>query len=193
MHEQAENDRDALRGWGGLSPRYWAEALKLQEQRLVETHEALIEAPRDGDEFETAFRRVHIDAHFLLIALRHMLHSLDVCAKVLDEKQIKAISDDFKVRAPWLKDFRDVIEHLDAYTRGKGKLQQEGKLAPNAGPVIGFDPLAQPYEVIVHLGAKRLQLRAAAQGGSQLGLMLADAWEKRFGPERQLAVWGRGR
>src|SRR3712207_4210500 len=88
----------ALRGWSGLSPSYWAVALQLQHERLGETHRVLIEAPRESDAREAAFRRLHIDAHFLLIALRHVLRSLDVCSEVLNDQRIEAIRDDFAVR-----------------------------------------------------------------------------------------------
>lgn len=192
MRTPGPNDRQALRGWSGLSPGYWAVALELQEKRLVDSHRALIEAPRDSDEHSAAFRQLHIDAHFLLISLRHILRALDVCAQVLDDGWIKAISDDVAARAPWLKDFRDALEHLDAYMRGEGRLHRQGKLPPGARPFIAFDPLAPPLEVFAHLGANRLPLRAAARGGSRLGQLLAEAWEQRFGPEKPHIVWGRG-
>ena len=192
METLRENDWQARRGWSGLSPGYWAAALELQEGRLVDSHRALIEAPRGSEERSSAFRRLHIDAHFLLISLRHVLRALEVCAQVLDDERVKAISDDVAARAPWLKDFRDVLEHLDDYVRGEGRLHRDGKLPRGAGPFLAFDPLAPPFEVFVHLGPHRLPLRAAAGGGSRLGQMLAEVWEQQFGPEKPHVVWGRG-
>ena len=51
----------------------------------------------------------------------------------------------------------------------KAGSSDEAKLAPGAGPLLGFDPsaeLVRPSKVVVQLGANRLPLRAAAQGGS---------------------------
>jgi len=184
-------DRDALRGWGGLSPRYWAVALELQGERVLNASRALSEAPRGGGERPATLRRLHIEAHFLLVAMAHLLRSLEVSAEVVGGERIRAIRDDFKERAPWIKHFRDVLEHLDEYMSGGGRLRAWGELSPNAVPILGFDPLGRPWEVVVQLGQWRLPLLAAAEGGSRLGHMLAEAWEERFGPEPALVVWGR--
>lgn len=186
-----ECDRQELRGWGGLSPRYWAVALELQEERLVETHRKLIEAKAGSQERKALFQQLHLEAHFLMIALGHVLESLKVCAGVLGDERIARIRDDFESRAPWLKHFRDVLEHLDDYTLGRGRLQKSGKLDERSGPVLTFGPLERPLEVVLQLGSWRLPLRGAAQGGSRLGRLLAEAWEERFGPEENRVIWGR--
>jgi hypothetical protein len=84
-----------------------------------------------------------------------------------------------------------VLEHLDEYTTGKGWLRERGELDEKAGPVLLFSPSQREYEVIAHLGKWKLSLRAAAEVGGHLGHKLADAWEKRFGIELDLLVWGR--
>jgi hypothetical protein len=144
-----------------------------------------------SDERSAALQQLHIDAHFLMIALAHLMRALKVCADVLDDRLVEEVQADFAARAPWIKDFRDVLEHLDDYMAGQGRLTRKGVLSPGAFPVLGFDPLATPVEVVVHLGTWRLPLRAAANGGSQLGHMLADAWEAQFGSEPSSALWGR--
>jgi hypothetical protein len=95
-----EIDRNALRGWGGLSPRYWAVALELQDGRLVEAYKTLSQTPRESDEWPKAMRRLHLEAHFLLIAFGHLLKSLNVCAEVLDDEVIRTIRRDFESRFP---------------------------------------------------------------------------------------------
>lgn len=186
-----DNQAEALRGWGGLSPRYWAKALELQGSRVADSYEALALTTPRSDERSAALQQLHVDAHFLLIALAHLMRALDVCADVLDDQLVADVQADFAERAPWIKDFRDVLEHLDDYMAGQGWLTRRGKLPQGAFPVLGFDLLATPVEVVVHLGSWRLPLRAAANGGSQLGYMLADAWEDQFGPEPTSVLWGR--
>ncbi len=83
----------------------------------------MIRAPRDSEERTDAFDRLHIEAHFLLIAFAHMLRLLEVFANVLDDNYVKTIRDDFCDRAPWIKNLRDVLEHLDEYAAGKGNLE----------------------------------------------------------------------
>lgn len=184
-------DRQELRGWGGLSPRYWAVALELQEERLVQTHRKLVDAKAGSQERQVLFQQLHLEAHFLMIALDHVLESLKVCAGLLGDERIAGIRDDFEARAPWLQHFRDVLEHLDDYTLGRGRLQTSGKLDEHTGPVLTFAPLDRPLEVVLQLGSWSLPLRGAAQGGSRLGHMLAQAWEERFGPEEDRVIWGR--
>jgi hypothetical protein len=183
--------RQPLRGWGGLSPRYWAFALVLQRDRLVDAHKRLIEAPRESEERRAAFRRLHIEAHFLLIALRHLVMSLEVCADVLDDERIRSVREAFEARAPWLKHFRDVLEHLDEYTTGGGRLRRKGELDENAGPLLVFEPMRRPLETMVYLGDWKLRLVSAAEAGVRLGHDLAAAWEEQFGPEEPRIVWGR--
>lgn len=167
---------------------------ELQDERIVETYRALAEAPRGSAEYAALFRRLHIEAHFLLIALGHILRSLETCAEVLGDERITAIRDDFDERAPWIKHFRNVLEHLDKYTQGEGRLQGPGKpLDSRVGPVLVFDPRAPPWEAIVQLGSWRLPLRAAAEAGSALGHELAEAWETRFGSDEPQVLSGRSR
>jgi hypothetical protein len=191
MTDEPDHSTEAQRGWGGSSPRYWAAALELQDERVAATYRAVTEAPRDTAERADAFQRLHIEAHFLLIAIAHMLRLLDVCAEVLDDDQIKRIRDDFRNRAPWIKNFRDVLEHLDEYAVGGGRLRKGGKLPERAAMVLTFGPLNRPDEVVVQLGSWRLPLRSAAEGGRALGSVLAKAWEERFGERQPRMGWGR--
>lgn len=89
MEGGPDSRRQALPGWSGLSPRYWAVALELQDERIVETYRALAEAPRGSAEYAALFRRLHIEAHFLLLALGHILRSLETCAEVLGDERIR--------------------------------------------------------------------------------------------------------
>lgn len=182
---------EGLKAWGGLSPRYWAKALDLQGGRVRETYDALIPTPPDSGDRQVALQQLHVDAHFLLIALAHLLRALSTCADILNDALVKEVQADFEERAPWIKHFRDVLEHLDDYMAGQGRLTRNGTLSPGAFPVLGFDPMPTPVEVVVHLGPWRLPLRSAAEGGSRLGHMLADAWEAEFGPEPPNVLWGR--
>jgi hypothetical protein len=163
----------------------------MQDDRLLEAHRLLIEAERGSEQRAAHFRRLHVEAHFLLIALAHVLGALKVCAEVLGDEEIKSIRDDFEARVPWIKQFRNVLEHLDEYTAGGGELRRRGDLPEEEGLVLAFEPLGRPLEVVALLGRWRLPLRAAAQGGARLGLRLAEAWEKRFGPEEPRVIWGR--
>jgi len=178
--------------WGGLAPTYWAAALKLQDGRVAATHQELIDAPRGSDERRSAFQRLHIEAHFLLIAFAHLLRALDTCAEVLKDERISAIRADIRKRAPWLKNFRDAIEHLDEYISGRGRLHQQRKLDERATPYLTFGPGNIPLEVFAQLGSWRLSLRAAAEAGARLGYLLGEAWESEFGPEQPNVGWGRG-
>jgi hypothetical protein len=191
MTPDSSKRTDEIMAWGGLSPRYWAEALALQGDRVGETYDALIQTPPNSDDRRGALRQLHVDAHFLLIALAHLLRALRTCADILDDALVKDVQADFETRAPWIKNFRDVLEHLDDYMAGRGRLTGNGTLPPGAFPVLGFDPMPTPVEVVVHLGPWRLPLRNAAKGGERLGLMLADACEAQFGPEPPNILWGR--
>jgi hypothetical protein len=196
MVNSLDQQKLARRGQGGLSARYWAQALDLQDSRMVATYEALSTAAKGSPERSAAFRQLHIDAHFLLIALGHVLKALRISADVLRDDRLVKINEDFEARAPWLKDFRDVLEHLDAYTEGEGWLQrskvaESERLSKNVSPFIAFDPLGAPCEAVIHLGKHRLPLRAAAGAGSELGRMVADVWDDRFGTEADGLIWGR--
>lgn len=184
----------AVRGRGGLSPRYWARAIEIQEERLVAVHREMVaDHDRDQPAYAEKLQRLHLEAHFLLISVAHLLKSLDTSARFVGTRQIRAIKADFDKRAPWVKHFRDVLEHLDDYVRGKGKLQKEGLLDPRVGPILTFGPFDPPYEVVVMLGRWKLPLRRTAQACVQLGHLLADQWEDRFGDEDPLIIWGRTR
>jgi hypothetical protein len=178
-------------GWGGRSPRFWGKALRLQDERLAATYQEVTKAPRGSEERADAFDRLHLEAHFLLIALAHMLRLLEAFANALDDDHIKAIRDDFRKGAPWIKNFRDVLEHLDEYEGGKGKLRKLGEIDDRAVMVLTFGPFERPFEVVAQLGQWRLPLRAAAETGQRLGLLLAGAWEERFGTGQPRFGWGR--
>ena len=191
MTVASDTTTQAQQGWGARSPRFWAKALRLQDERLAATYEEVITAPRDSEERVDAFDRLHIEAHFLLIAFAHMLRLLEVFANVLDDEYIRTIRDDFRKRAPWIKNLRDVLEHLDEYAVGKGKLKKSGEIDPRTAMMLTFGPSERPLEVFAQLGSWRLPLRAAAETGQRLSVVLAEAWEGRFGTGQPRIGWGR--
>lgn len=188
---RVDKSAQAQRGWGGRSPRYWAAALRLQDERVVAAYKEVSAAPRESDKRTEAFQRLHIEAHFLVIALAHMVRLLEVCAEVLDDDYIKAVRNDFQERAPWIKNLRDVLEHLDEYATGGGRLKERGKVGERAAMVLTFGPSERTYEVVAQLDSWRLPLRGAAETGQRLGDLLANAWEQRFGTGQPRIGWGR--
>jgi hypothetical protein len=161
----------------------------LQGSRIEDDHRRLIESPRGRGEREQGLQHLQIDIHFLLIAIGYLLRCLRTCAEVLDDETIRAIHEDFDRRAPYIKHFRDVLEHLDEYVSGRGRLVREGELPRGSNPVLVFEPLSG--EIVVWLGSWKLPVRALSRVGAELGKRLSAAWEEQFGPDEDLTVWGR--
>jgi hypothetical protein len=138
-------------GWGALSPRHWAAAAERQRERLQAAHEALLSDAGGIDEQDVLVRQMHVDTHFLLIAARHIQRALDRYRELLDDPRVERIWLDFVVAFPEAKRLRDVLEHLDEYALGAGRLHRSGEL-PQAHTFpklpIDHDPIGEIYVVL---------------------------------------------
>ena len=87
---------------------------------------------------------------------------------------------------PRAKDFADMLEHLDVYAIGEGRLQREEipqeKLvdSPLEGPRVSFEnPLDARAEVTVHLAGMGMRLHGTEAEVVELARVLDKVWNDR--------------
>lgn len=180
------DDTEAYRplGRGALSPRYWAAAIELQRERLEADQRAIAHSAPGTAPRREAIRCLQIDAHFGLVAIRNLLRMVDQYTRVLKDAALSADRAAFTLAAGESKHFRDVLEHLDDYALGTGRLHERGELDPTAGlPTLSFQPPAPQEEVLLELGDWLLPLKATSTAAVKLGEIAVYVWEARFGPD----------
>jgi hypothetical protein len=120
-----------------------------------------------------------MDAQLFAFALRQVLRSASLAARVTGLPEIAAALKDFNDRIPDAISIRDQLEHFDEYELGIGKLQNtpgQRRLArarSEAGIVVPVTPYrfftgADGSTVRIHLGEYILDIVAAALAADTL-------------------------
>jgi hypothetical protein len=170
------------------SPGFWGAAVRLQLARVEEAQAVVLAEKRAAEEGDTPrqawlregvafFHTQNADAHFLLVAMRNVLRSADRAAQ--DDHDIAAATSAFYREFPDVHDLRDMLEHLDEYAIGQGKLQRAGRVsADNRGPhLLYHSDSDHAAEIEIRFGAeRRVPLKAAALSIARLADRL-DALE----------------
>ena len=93
----------------------WVNAVHMQCRRVSEP---LVDANNPGEEIW----RQEIDLHFLLVALTRLRRAVGITTRV-DQLQATLVNRiiEFDDRVPYLSRLRNVAEHFDDYTVGRGR------------------------------------------------------------------------
>ena len=121
---------DALeRMTGQASPGFWRQAIARQSERIEVGQQLVLEAFNDGRPVAIEeHQRVMADVHFLLIAVRQILRYLDRLRDLTGDPQLVDADSEVRAAMPHVKDARDILEHLDEYAIGLGRLQLSGQV-----------------------------------------------------------------
>jgi len=171
-------------GWGTrhTSPTYWAAAVTLQTDRMNSAHTdlvarmAVVDGLRPGERSDAvmaAFGRLRIETHFLLIAIRHVLRCYRRSLHRTSSRDVEAAGAAFDAHVPHAKAFRDVLEHIDEYEAGAGRLQANDSEAQKFGLRLDFDANDPNGHVTLLLGKRSVPVKDAALAA----IDLADAIE----------------
>jgi hypothetical protein len=169
---------------------HWGRAVRLQLHRVREardqelanlTHTA--EAPQHSQEgdnlppepYPTAHERLHVDTHFLVLAIRNVLRFHDAIAARLSDTRLAEARREFMRQAPDVIDFRDFYEHLDDYVQGKGR-----KLDVPAAPMLRLSH--SEGTLFVLYDERRLEVLAAAKAAEVLAQTTARVWFEAVNP-----------
>lgn len=111
-----------------------AEALFLQHERMVKGRPSL----KDFAEKGTPPEGMHLaDGLLFALALGDLHRVARTAQKEMQNKKIAVAIEAFDKAIPAAKDFRDVLEHWDAYGKGKGNLQKQGGGNNNVHTFLG--------------------------------------------------------
>lgn len=72
-------------------------------------------------------RDAEVDTLLFAIALRQLVRAVEFCQPHSASRIDRALNR-FKAAVPAWLDLRDVVEHFDDYERGKGNLQESGRM-----------------------------------------------------------------
>jgi hypothetical protein len=112
-----------------------------------------------------------MDAFFLLLAIHRVLVLASVYEQETDSGRVAAALKEFEREAPDVKDLRDVMMHLDDYSRGKGKrpeFEADGLWWPGVGIDLKRD------ELDFRAGTLHVELKRAARAGLALSATLNE-------------------
>jgi hypothetical protein len=171
----------------GLSPPLmWGDAVDAQWARIEEVRGQLRQLPPYRHVSPEELRvggRLMWEAHFLVIAIRHLLRSQEVYLKQTGDHRLAEARAAFDAAVPHAKTFRDFLEHLDKYLRDQGNLQLDGSVA------LGLEMEAAHERSTGRLTLRfgedhELDLDDAADAALALAEVTAQVWFERGEPEQ---------
>ncbi|HEX5525774.1 MAG TPA: hypothetical protein VFX44_01085 [Solirubrobacterales bacterium] len=195
----------SLRSHAG--PWLWKEAIVLQINRVVQAQHAihrerqvileeLDEAAGEGNFTSTPrpapagmfrpdgvafYNQQEADCHFLLFAIRHILR---IARARREDRRVASAHDAFLKAFPQSENLRNILEHLDAYEKGEGKLQEPGAgVDPDDRNVFIRSDVDDPEgEIYYHFGfGIDVPLKAAAKAAVELADLLEKVEEEDSG------------
>jgi hypothetical protein len=171
----------------GLSPPLlWSDAINAQWTRIDEVREGLRQLPPYRHVSPEELRmggRLMWEAHFLVIAIRHLLKSQEVYLKQTGDHRLAKARTAFDAAVPHAKDFRDFLEHLDEYLLDRGKRQLEGSVALGLKMEVAHE--RGTGVVTLRFGEHQLDLDEATHAALGLAQVTAEVWFDRMGPEQK--------
>lgn len=193
--ELSATQKLTIYGFGASSPGYWGKVAEHQlgriRQHQQDFHDWAAAAERgepvpeqlDGMWAQLAFPwRIGLDANYLLYAARNVLRYTDHYEQNLTSlgyRQHAALARAwFSHEAPHTKTVRDVLEHIDEYALGAGRLKLP---APDRWGEIRFvhdetlDGLLG--EVTYDFGGVHVELHRLGEAAIHLAAVLHSLWE----------------
>lgn len=137
-------------GFGASSPRYWWSAAAMQAARircLQEDFAAILAASDRGTPVPAVGgvdarlyypHAIGVEAHFFVSALRRFLRLARTYREFTGDARIPDPEAEFAHLVGRPVDFANIVEHLDAYSIGEGKLQR-----PTTNDARRFDGLIE--------------------------------------------------
>lgn len=173
-------------GWVArhATPAFWSAAVSLQLDRVQFAHRelvALLAQPsssggdptdEESDAVMALFGRLRIETHFLLVAIRHVLLFHRRAMSSTGNTELDLAGAAFDARVPHAKDFRDVLEHIDEYAAGEGRLQAGDLDARKFGLRVSFDVADSTGEVTLLMGQRSLPVKDAAHAAIELAAVI---------------------
>lgn len=172
---------------GVASPGFWRAVVATQIERIEEEQARLVESTSPGaDPFD--FREaiaergpIQADTHFLLIAVRHVLRYHAQYLKLTNDQRLIDAEASFNAAIPHVTVLRNVLEHLDEYAVGEGRLQRDGEVADHAAPALHFQsPDDAAAEIELRLADRSVPLKATARATIRLAGLLIQVWNDNF-------------
>ena len=182
MHD---DPRLARLGWGAASPSFWKGVVELQLRRVEEDQKRFLASGIGGDDepagaFQAALMpngRLTADAHMLVVAIGHVLRLERRYLSITGDHRLVQARDAFDSEFPHAKDFRDILEHVDAYMIGEGNLQDDGTLERAYGfPHVELEGEEGDGEVVFWFDEFSVPLKAAARAAAGLARRLNEIY-----------------
>ncbi len=172
---------------------HWGASVRTQLKRVREARDELLsDSRRSADhnarqingedvgplpeaEHPEADHRLHMDTHFLVIAMRNVLRDHDAITKRMESSdRLVKVKAEFMKTAPSVTDFRNFYEHLDEYIAGTGNAQKSGEIEGPASPQLH---LSWTRDVLgVRFGSLHLDVIKAAEAAAKLADDTFDIW-----------------
>ncbi len=173
-----------------LSPQFWITAVERQVERLEAAQREMVATGRSARADRSVIPRLYTRGHeipheqfadtqFLLVAIRHILRLRDRYRSSTEDQRLIDASEAFDEAFPHARDLRDILEHLDDYAEGIGRLQTHNEVSPDTRSAFLFyraenDPAA---EIELWFGAdRRVALKAAAKAAIDLARLLDEIY-----------------
>lgn len=112
----------------------WATAVVMQHRRIVDS----LYSEKSGIEVSTL-----ADVDLFIIALRNLLRAAHLAKEESRSSDIARAIAEFEERLPPLTGIRDMVEHFDDYTRGRGRRQKVDP-RPVGRPIYAATTITSP-------------------------------------------------
>jgi hypothetical protein len=89
---------------------HWADAIEIQMGRVLDASSEL-----ERNATPAGNHRLHYECYFFLAAVRQLLRVCDAYFKATKDERLKDARADFQTTTSDAVNFRDWVEHLDAY------------------------------------------------------------------------------
>jgi hypothetical protein len=121
---------------------------------------------------EWEFSRWFTQAHLLLVCIRNVWRFATALQSVKPDEHNASLIATFEHLVAPDAEFRDLLEHLDAYAQGRGHLQKRGELPrPEQLGTMAMDDGGFPT-IEYHFGGKSINVDSAATAAIMLAQMI---------------------
>ena len=165
----------------------WRVVVELQLGKLESTQKdyvAALQRWQSGDphafaDVQGCTNTMSIDAHFLMVAIRHILRCQEhLCSRTGSDQVLRARRA-FDQRVPHAKDLRDFLEHGIEYGLGLGRQQRTGRIGDDAHPLLEMGDTLDD-EIVLWFDELSVPLKAAAREAISLAEVLTVVWNDHF-------------
>ena len=146
---------------------HWADTIDVQWGRVLDASRDLGRNAAPG-----ADHRLHYESYFFLTAVRQLLRVSDAYFKVTKDQRLQDARAAFGKAASDATNFRDWMEHLDAYFSGDGFMQKKGEVT--ARPSLSKE--RDGDRVVLHFDGRTLDLPATKDAARELADVTSEVW-----------------